>query len=105
MLTGDTEYFVDVQDTARFHVAGAVLPGVQNERIFAWAEPFNFDAVLEIMRIQFPEKNFVGNFHRYRELSVAEKPQARALELLKQLGREGFVPLKQSVLLNVEKLA
>ncbi|KAL0780818.1 hypothetical protein CaCOL14_002153 [Colletotrichum acutatum] len=98
------QYFVDVEDNARLHVAAAVLPNVRSERIFAWAEPFNFDTVLDILRTHFPEKNFVDNFHHYRELSVVSQPQSRAVELLRQLGREGFVPLKQSVLLNVEDL-
>ncbi|KZL80451.1 nad dependent epimerase dehydratase [Colletotrichum incanum] len=96
------QYFVDVQDTARLHVAGAVLPNVKNERIFAWAEPFNFDAVLETLRNQFPEKHFTDNFHHHQELSTAFEVQSRARQLLRQLGRDGFVSLKQSVLLNVE---
>ncbi|OBR16162.1 NAD dependent epimerase/dehydratase [Colletotrichum higginsianum IMI 349063] len=95
------QYFVDVQDTARLHVAAAVLPNVQNERIFAWAEPFNFDTILDILRTQFPGKKFADNFHNYEELSTAVEPLSRAAELLGQLGRDGFVPLKQSVLLNV----
>ncbi|KAI3539355.1 NAD dependent epimerase/dehydratase [Colletotrichum abscissum] len=99
------QYFVDVEDNARLHVAAAVLPNVRSERIFAWAEPFNFDTVLDILRTHFPEKTFVDNFHHYRELSVVSQPQSRAVELLRQLGREGFVPLKQSVLLNVEDLS
>ncbi|GKT55758.1 NAD dependent epimerase/dehydratase [Colletotrichum tofieldiae] len=102
LAIGPSEYFVDVQDTARLHVAGAVLPNVRNERIFAWAEPFNFDAVLEILRNQFPGKHFTDNFHHYQELSTAFEVQSRATQLLKQLGRDGFVPLKQSILLNVE---
>ncbi|KAK1703504.1 NAD dependent epimerase/dehydratase [Colletotrichum lupini] len=99
------QYFVDVEDNARLHVAAAVLPNVRSERIFAWAEPFNFDTVLDILRAHFPEKTFVDNFHHYCELSVVSQPQSRAVELLRQLGREGFVPLKQSVLLNVEDLS
>ncbi|KAJ0310930.1 hypothetical protein COL516b_001630 [Colletotrichum fioriniae] len=104
-LIVSSEYFVDVEDNARLHVAAAVLPNVRSERIFAWAEPFNFDTVLDILRTHFPEKNFVDNFHHYRELSVVSQPQSRAVELLRQLGRDGFVPLKQSVLLNVEDLS
>ncbi|TQN68664.1 Aldehyde reductase 2 [Colletotrichum shisoi] len=94
-------YFVDVQDNARLHVAAAVLLNVQNERIFAWAEPFNFDIILDISRAQCPGKKFADNFHNYEELSTAVGPQSRAAELLGQLGRDGFVPLKKSVLLNV----
>lgn len=37
-----TEWYVDVQDCARLHVACLINPGVQNERIFAFAAPFAF---------------------------------------------------------------
>ncbi|KDN63367.1 putative NAD dependent epimerase/dehydratase [Colletotrichum sublineola] len=96
------EYFVDVQDTAGLHVAGAVLPNVRNERIFALAETFNFDTVLEILRKQFPGKDFVDDFHHYQETSTASELRSRASDLLRQLGRDGFVSLEQSVLLNIE---
>ncbi len=36
-----TEWFVDVQDVARLHVAALINPDVKNERIFAFAYPFN----------------------------------------------------------------
>ncbi|KAI8173686.1 Aldehyde reductase 2 [Colletotrichum sp. SAR 10_86] len=98
------QHFVDVEDTARLHVACAVLPEVQGERVFAWAEPFNFDAVLDILRSEFPSKHFVENFHNYRDLSTAEKAKSRAAQLLRRMGRNGFTSLEESVLLNVDDL-
>ncbi|KAI8295491.1 Aldehyde reductase 2 [Colletotrichum sp. SAR11_240] len=98
------QHFVDVEDTARLHVACAVLPEVQGERVFAWAEPFNFDAVLDILRSEFPSKHFVENFHNYRDLSTAEKAKSRAAQLLRRMGRNGFASLEESVLLNVDDL-
>lgn len=94
-----------MQDTARLHVAGAVLSTVQNERIFAWAETWNFDQILEILRERYPQKEFPQNFHHQRDLSSVSGPRSRALELLKQLGQDGFIPLKDSVLANVEDLS
>lgn len=38
----DTEYFVDVQDNACLHVAAMTNPEVNNERLFAFTEPFNW---------------------------------------------------------------
>lgn len=32
---------MNVQDTARLHVAALTDPNIQNERIFALSEPFN----------------------------------------------------------------
>ncbi|EXF86353.1 NAD dependent epimerase/dehydratase [Colletotrichum fioriniae PJ7] len=99
------QYFVDVQDTARLHVAGAVLHSVQNERIFAWAEPWNFNRILEILRIHYPQRMFLENFHHEHDLSSVSGPRSRALEILNQLGRDGFVSLEDSILGNVQDLA
>ncbi|KAL0939664.1 aldehyde reductase ii [Colletotrichum truncatum] len=98
------QQFVDVEDTARLHVACAVLPEVHGERIFAWAEPFNFDVVLDVLRRKFPNKHFVENFHHYQDLSAADKARARANQLLRRLGRDGFTSLEESVLNNVDDL-
>jgi hypothetical protein len=38
LLTIFTEWFVDVQDSARLHVAALTNPDVKNERIIAYAE-------------------------------------------------------------------
>lgn len=94
-----------MQDTARLHVAGAVLSTVQNERIFPWAEPWNFDQILEILRAGYPQKEFPQNFHNQRDLSTVPGPRSRALEILKELGQGNFVSLKDSVLATVEDLA
>ncbi|RDW88391.1 hypothetical protein BP6252_00423 [Coleophoma cylindrospora] len=92
------QYFVDVRDTARLHVAGLINPDVQNERIFAFTEPFNFSDVMQIIKEiepdhKLPEETLTND----RDLSeVAEIP--RAIELLKEFGRDGFIPLKQSII-------
>jgi nucleoside-diphosphate-sugar epimerase len=44
-LTGTQVWFVDVQDTARFHVAALTKPDIQNERMLAFAELWNAKSV------------------------------------------------------------
>ena len=41
----ELEWYIDVQDTARLHVAAVINPDVQNERIFGFADPFNWKYV------------------------------------------------------------
>jgi hypothetical protein len=36
-----TEYFINVRDDARLHVAATIDASLSNERIFAFAEPYN----------------------------------------------------------------
>ncbi|KAJ4256247.1 hypothetical protein NW762_009327 [Fusarium torreyae] len=104
-LIVNTEYFVDVQDTARLHVAGAILSDVQGERIFAWAEPFNFDSILAVLHRQNPKKSFVENFHSSQDLADVGKPRSRAIELLQALGKSTFTSLEDSIRLNTQDLA
>ncbi|KAM0553255.1 hypothetical protein ACHAPJ_007544 [Fusarium lateritium] len=99
------QYFVDVQDTAKLHVAGTILSDVQGERIFAWAEPFNFDSILATLRSQNPKKSFVENFHSSRDLADVGKPRSRAIELLQALGKSMFTSLEDSIRLNTQDLA
>ncbi|GJN86896.1 NAD dependent epimerase/dehydratase [Purpureocillium lilacinum] len=97
------QYFIDVQDCARLHVAATVLPGVQGERIFGFAGRFNWVDVLDILRRQNPERSFTqkvaGGWDR-REI----EPRARAEEMLCAMGQEGWTSLEQSVWQNTEHL-
>jgi hypothetical protein len=47
------EYFVDAQDTARLHVAALIDTDIQNERILAFAEPFNAKYVPSLLSSLF----------------------------------------------------
>ncbi|GKT50488.1 aldehyde reductase 2 [Colletotrichum spaethianum] len=96
-------YFVDVEDDAALHVAAAILADVKGERIFAFAHPMNWDMVLSILRRQNPDRKFAENFHN-EEYPVTVKPIARAEELLKRLGRSGWISLENSIATNTEHL-
>ncbi|RSL82240.1 hypothetical protein CEP52_017011 [Fusarium oligoseptatum] len=98
------QYFVDVQDTAKLHVAGTIFSDAQGERLFAWAEPWNFDTILAILRRQNPNKTFIKDFKSGRDLSDVEKPRSRSIQLLKRLGKSSFTSLEDSVRLNSQDL-
>ncbi|EEU33936.1 uncharacterized protein NECHADRAFT_55822 [Fusarium vanettenii 77-13-4] len=98
------QYFVDVQDTARLHVAGATFSDVEGERLFAWAKPWNFDTILAILRRQNPNKTFIKDFQSGRDLSDVEKPRSRSIQLLERLGKSSFTSLEDSVRLNSQDL-
>ncbi|KAH7133769.1 hypothetical protein EDB81DRAFT_658571 [Dactylonectria macrodidyma] len=97
------QYFVDVQDCARLHVAGVILPDVRGERIFGFAGRFSWDAVLEILRKHEPEKDFPDDFSG-REDYTDIKPRTRAEEILRNLGQRGWTELEDTVLMNTEGL-
>lgn len=99
--TNFTEYFVDVQDDALLHVAAAIHPGVESERVFAFAEPVNGDGLLAILRKLYPARSFPANFQDAEDLSDIV-PRKRAEELLRGMGKDGWTSLEESVKRNTE---
>ncbi|KAK6221163.1 aldehyde reductase 2 [Colletotrichum tabaci] len=97
------QYFVDVQDDALLHVAAAVHPGVQSERIFAFAEPMNADGILAIFRRLYPSRSFPSNLQADEDLSDIV-PRQRAEALLRDMGKDGWTSLEESLRRNIEDL-
>jgi nucleoside-diphosphate-sugar epimerase len=94
------QYFIDVVDNAKLHVAALIHPSAENERLFGYAEPWNWNDVLQIFREMFPEKTFVEDMDLGRDISTVDN--GRALQLLKEVyGMDGWTGLEESVKGNV----
>ena len=90
------QYHVNVQDTARVHVAALLSPDVEGERLFAFAHPYNWNDILHMFRKLYPEHKFVDDFADLgRDLSKVAN--GRAEELVKRFGRDEWTGLEQSV--------
>ncbi|GKU10144.1 unnamed protein product [Fusarium langsethiae] len=98
------QYYIDVDDTGRLHVAAAIFDHVKDQRIFGFAGRFNWDQVLDILRKHYPEKTFPENFSSGEDANEIE-PRGKAEQLLKDLGRPGWTSLEDSIISNVEDLA
>jgi hypothetical protein len=95
------QYFIDVVDNAKLHVAVLIHPSVENERLLGYAEPWNWNDVLKIFRGMFPDKTFLEDMDLGRDVSIVDN--GRALELLKEVyGMEKWTGLEESVKANVE---
>lgn len=98
------DWFVDVTDVARLHAAALINPSVKSERIFAYSEPYNWSAILDILRKAYPEHLWPENIpEEPRNLSTIEKRE-RSVELLKDLGRDGYVSLEESIRSNAAQI-
>lgn len=95
------EYYVDVEDAAALHVAGALLPHVQDQRIFAYGGRFSWDAILEIMRKLDTKRKIPENFSSGHDPNEIE-PRPKAEKLLWELGRPGWTSLANSIAANVK---
>ncbi|KAF5640148.1 aldehyde reductase II [Fusarium sp. NRRL 25303] len=98
------QYYIDVEDTGRLHVAAAVFDHVKEQRIFGFAGRFSWDAILDILRKNFPNRTFPENFSGGEDPNEIE-PRDKAEQLLKDLGRPGWTTLEESILSNVEAVA
>jgi hypothetical protein len=102
-LTLLVEYFVDVQDVGRLHVAATILSHVQSQRVFAFGGRFNWDAILEIMRKRDPSRKLPDNFSGGEDPNEIE-PRPAAERLLQELGFPGWTSLEDCIAHNVEGL-
>ncbi|KAI9147377.1 Aldehyde reductase 2 [Paramyrothecium foliicola] len=97
------QYYIDVQDTGRLHVAAAIFSHVKDRRIFGFAGRFSWDEVLDILRKTAPNKTFPGNFSAGSDPNEIE-PRDEAEQLLRNLGRQGWVSLEETILANISDL-
>jgi nucleoside-diphosphate-sugar epimerase len=90
------QWFVNVQDTARLHVAALLDPTCNGERIFAFAAPFNANDVLAALRKLFPQHKFPDDSpNQGRDITQIPTEDAEAL-LTKHYGK-GFTGLEESI--------
>ena len=90
------QWMVDVRDTARLHVIALIDPSCQGQRLFAFAEPFNFNDVIDVFRKKYPDKKFLDHKEDLgRDLS--EIPNQKAEGLLKKHYGKGFTGLEEAV--------
>lgn len=100
-----TEWFVNVRDAARIHVAALLSESVRNERVFASAARYTWNEVLAILRRRYPSKTFADDLEGV-ELSNLVFPGGRGLQLLRDVfGREGWTGLEETIVENVKDLA
>jgi hypothetical protein len=92
-----------VQDDALLHVAAAIHPDVQSERVFAYAEPINGDDILAILRKMYPSRTFPADFQSDKDLSDVV-PRKRAEALLRDMGQDGWTKLEESIRRNTEDI-
>ncbi|KAF2766176.1 aldehyde reductase II [Teratosphaeria nubilosa] len=93
------QYFIDVDDTARLHVIGIVDPAANGQRLFGFAEPFNWNDVFRLFREVKPDGEWEDLQCLGRDLSQA--PNKAAEDLLRKHYGKGWTGLKESVKANV----
>lgn len=84
-------------DTALLHVAALTDLSVNNERIMAFAEPYNWNRILQICRKLRPELDLPADLEDdSKDLSTVDTELSKKL-LKENFGKNGFIPLEQSL--------
>ncbi|KAH8684064.1 hypothetical protein BGZ61DRAFT_507595 [Ilyonectria robusta] len=98
------QWFVDVQDSARLHVAALTDLTVREERILAYSEHYTWNDVMMILRRIKPDHDWIDDFTdgNVRDLSVISNE--RGGDLLREMGRFGWTSLEESLRSNFEGL-
>ncbi|KAJ6475923.1 NAD-P-binding protein [Mycena vitilis] len=90
------QWFINVVDTARLHVAALIDPSCNGKRIFAFAATYNWNDILAILRRQNPGREFMEDLPGMgRDLS--QVPNQAAEALLKKHYQKGFTGLEETV--------
>lgn len=92
----EPQWYVDVRDQARLHVAGAVLDGVENRRMFAWAGTYTWIGLADVLEAEMGERTSIRLADKGVDLTkVLAKDKAESY--LERLGRSDWVSFDQSV--------
>lgn len=77
-------------------MAALIFPNVQNEQLFAFAAPYNWNDMLAAFRKLFPARKFIDDIPNLgRDLSKVANQ--RAEELVKRFCRPGRTNLEESI--------
>lgn len=85
------------------HVAAVIFKHVQDQRIFGFAERFSWDAILNILRKNEPDRKFPENFSGGEDPNEIQL-RGKAEQLLRELGYSGWTSLDESISRNIKDL-
>jgi hypothetical protein len=95
-------WVVDVADSAVIHVAALLAADVNNEKLWAAGQPpISINKVLAIWREAYPERKIVPDFD-LPEPPKQDIDRALSTALLKRYAGRDWIPLKQTILANVQ---
>ncbi|KAF5570631.1 NADPH-dependent aldehyde reductase [Fusarium phyllophilum] len=90
-------YYSHVTDVAIIHVAAAIDPDVQGQRIQVLASSFTWNDCLDILRSAYPNRSFIDNFISGDPKLIYNIENDIALDLLQKWAGRGWISLEASV--------
>ncbi|KAH7411741.1 hypothetical protein DE146DRAFT_674224 [Phaeosphaeria sp. MPI-PUGE-AT-0046c] len=91
------QFFIDVRDTGKLHVAALVDPETSNERLWGFAEKYNWNSVLAYFRKFWPDKKFIDDIEGLG-WDGTTVPTESALKTLKNVyGQDSWTGIETSL--------
>ena len=95
------QHYVNVSDTALLHLAALLEVDVVNERLMAFAGPFNFNDTADLVE-KIDREGYGDGSRHFERIKDAPKDlktvdTGRAQDLLRRYGRPGFTGLEESL--------
>uniref|UniRef100_A0A093Y6C6 Aldehyde reductase 2 n=1 Tax=Talaromyces marneffei PM1 TaxID=1077442 RepID=A0A093Y6C6_TALMA len=100
------QHYVNVEDVARIHAIALLDPNVNSERLFAFAAPYTWVGIIDILKRLRPSNDRIPSppANELPDLSQVV-PAKRAEELLKSFfAQRGWVGLEETVKAGIESL-
>tara|TARA_R110002003_G_scaffold121_5_gene10699 strand:+ start:37184 stop:37486 length:303 start_codon:yes stop_codon:yes gene_type:complete len=92
----DPQWYISPIDDALLHVSALIHSDVDGERLFGYAERWNWNQILAILRKRYPDKTFSEDVEGQRDDRV-KPPTARAEEVLGWVKGQGWTGLEESI--------
>ncbi|KAI0384061.1 NAD(P)-binding protein [Hypomontagnella monticulosa] len=89
-------HFIDVRDCAALHVAALVYADVSGERLLGFAEPFNWNDIVRVLKRLYPDREF-GEEIPNLGTDMSQVANERAEDVLKRLTGHGWTSLEDSL--------
>jgi hypothetical protein len=93
-----------VRDNARIHVGALISPGVQNQRLFTYAQPYNYNDILATLRSLYPNKQFVADVPNLGK-DLSHVPNESAKNILPGFGQFDWTAMENSLKESLDEYA
>lgn len=99
-----SQWYVYIEDAALLQLGALTLPGVNGERLFAFAGRYSWTQILEILHRRYPDKVLLKSVDE-TAVDAMEVDNARCVEILKMMGKEGgFTSLEDTLVKAVDTI-
>jgi nucleoside-diphosphate-sugar epimerase len=91
------QWFIDVRDAAKLHVGALLDRETEGERLWGFAEGYNWNTILGVFRKIWPEKKFVEGVEGLGWMDIVPPTESAVRVLRNVYGREEWVGLERTL--------